>query len=63
MVNLAHYDNSPMQYSVFLSVKNEKLLLKDFDIFLCFAQYIDCGNALGRGGSNEYSQCFGPKIR
>ena len=37
----------------------ENLLLKNFDIFLSFAQNIDCGYTLEsprRGGSNEYPQ-------
>ena len=43
-------------------LKIENFQLKTFDIFLNFAQNIDCG-----GGSNEYQQstkqCFGAKIR
>ena len=49
-----HYENLPMQYTViFKVVKNEN------DIFLIFAQNIDCGYTLEpprRGGSNEYPQ-------
>ena len=44
-----------MQYTeIFKDVKNE-----NFDIFLIFAQNIDCGYTLEpprRGGSNEYPQ-------
>ena len=43
-----HYENMPMQY-----IENV------FDIFLIFAQNIDCGYTLEpprRGGSNEYPQ-------
>ena len=39
--------------------KNENFQLKNFDIFLIFAQNIDCGYTLEpprRGGSNEYPQ-------
>ena len=39
--------------------KNEKFHWKNFDIFLTFAQNIDCGYTLEpprRGGSNEYPQ-------
>ena len=39
--------------------KNEKFHWKNFDIFLIFAQNIDCGYTLEpprRGGSNEYPQ-------
>ena len=49
-----------MQYTEVLKVvKNENFLLKIFDIFLIFAQSIDCGYTLEpprRGGSNEYPQ-------
>ena len=46
-------------YRDFLSYKNENLQQNSFDIFLIFAQNIDCGYTLGpprRGGSNEYPQ-------
>ena len=50
----------PMQYTeIFIGVKNENFRQKIFDIFLIFAQNIDCGYTLEpprRGGSNEYSQ-------
>ena len=50
----------PMQYKkIFKVVKNGNFLLKKFDIFLIFAQNIDCGYTLEpprRGGSNEYPQ-------
>ena len=50
----------PMQYTViFKVVKYENLQQKIFDIFLIFAQNIDCGYTLEpprRGGSNEYRQ-------
>ena len=50
----------PMQYKeIFKVVKNENFPLKNFDIFLIFAQNIDCGYTLEpprRGGSNEYPQ-------
>ena len=49
-----------MQYTViFKVVKNENFQWKYFDIFLIFAQNIDCGYTLEpprRGGSNEYPQ-------
>ena len=51
---LAHAINK-----VFRASKIEKFQLKKFDIFLSFAQNIDCGYALEpscRGGSNEYPQ-------
>ena len=55
-----HYENLPMQYTQsFLALKIENFQLKTFDIFLIFAQNIDCGyklEPLRRGGSNEYPQ-------
>ena len=49
-----------MQYKeIFKVVKNENFPLKNVDIFLIFAQNIDCGYTLEaprRGGSNEYPQ-------
>ena len=55
-----HYENLPVQYTkIFLALKIENFQLKNFDIFLIFAQNIDCGYTLGpprRGGSNEYLQ-------
>ena len=50
----------PMQYTeIFEVVKNENFQLKNFVIFLIFAQNIDCGYTLEpprRGGSKEYPQ-------
>ena len=45
-----------MQYTeIFFRSKNSK----NFDIFLIFAQNIDCGYMLeSRGGSNEHPQCM-----
>ena len=49
-----------MQYTeISKVVKNKKFQWKNFDIFLIFAQNIDCGYMLEpprRGGSNEYPQ-------
>ena len=46
-----------MQYKeIFKVIKNENFPLKNFDIFLIFAQNIDCGYTLEpphRGGSKE----------
>ena len=48
-----HYENTPMQYTeIFCALKIGNFQLKMFDIFLIFAQNIDCGYS--RGGSNEY---------
>ena len=42
-----HYENMPMQYTkIFKVVKNEDFQQKFFDIFLIFAQNIDCGYTL-----------------
>ena len=44
-----------MQYTeIFLALKIENFQLKNFDIFLIFAQNIDCGYTLSV--SNEYPQ-------
>ena len=55
-----HYENLPMQYTeIFCALKIEIFQLKNFDIFLIFAQNIVCGYMLElprRGGSNEYPQ-------
>ena len=55
-----HYENMPMQYTEsFKVVKNENFHQNLFDIFLIFAQNIDCGYTLEpprRGDSNEYQQ-------
>ena len=48
-----------IQRSIFKVVKNENFQPKNVDIFLIFAQNIDCGYTLElprRGGSNEYPQ-------
>ena len=53
-----HYENLSMQYTeIFKVLKTENFQGKSFDIFLIFAQNIDCGYTLEpprRGGSNEY---------
>ena len=42
-----HYENMPMQYTeIFCALKIENFQLKNFDIFLIFAQNIDCGYTL-----------------
>ena len=39
-----HYANAPMQYTaIFHGCKNDKFHMKNCDIFLIFAQNIDCG--------------------
>ena len=66
-----HYENMPMQYTViFKVVKNKNFKWKILDIFLIFAQNIDCGYKLEpprRGGSavltSTHNLCFRAKIR
>ena len=51
---------------IFLALKIENFQLKNLDIFLIFAQIIDCGYSLEpprQGSSNEsHNPCFGAKI-
>ena len=70
-----HYENMPMQCTgIFKNVKKKKqqnFQWKFFDIFLIFAQKIDCGYTLEpprRGGAeavltSTHNLCFGAKIR
>ena len=51
----AHYENMPMQYTEILKVVKDENFQKFLDIFLIFAQSIDCGYMF-RGGSNQYPQ-------
>ena len=50
----------PMQYiTIFHSCKNDNFQMKNCDVFLFFAQKIDCVYTLEPpqwGGSNEYPQ-------
>ena len=42
-----HYENTPMQYTaIFHGCKNVNFQMKNCDIFLIFAQNIDCGYTL-----------------
>ena len=58
--HVRHYANMSMQYTaIFHGCKNDNFQMKILDIFLIFAQNIDCGYTLEppqRGGSNEYPQ-------
>ena len=46
-----HYANTPMQYkAIFNGFKYVNFQMKYYNIFLIFAQNMDCG------GSNEYPQ-------
>ena len=57
---MCHYENLPMQITeIFLALKIENFQHKNFDIFLIFAQNINCWYSLEpprRGSSNEYPQ-------
>ena len=53
-----HYENLPVHIQRFFSVvKTENFKSKIFDIFLIFAQNIDCGL------TSTHNLCFGGKIR
>ena len=53
-----HYENLPIKYTeIFFIGKNIKFHGKTFDIFLIFAQNIDCGY------TSTHNLCFGAKIR
>ena len=65
-----YYENLPMQYTEIISpVKIEKFQPKSLDIFLIFAQNIDCGYTLEPPRRAEavltstHKLCFGAKIR
>ena len=46
-LHLLHYANTPMQYTaIFHGFKNVNFQLNIFNIFLIFAQNIDCGYTL-----------------
>ena len=57
-----HYEITPIQYTctaIFHGHKNDNFQMKNCNIFLIFAQNIDCVYTLEppqRGGSNEYPQ-------
>ena len=55
-----HYENTPMQiHRTFYACKNGNLQWKNVDIFLIFAQNIDCGYIL----TSTHKLCFGANIR
>ena len=44
---VSHYANKPMQYTaIFHGCKNVNFQMKNYNIFLIFAQNIDCGYTL-----------------
>ena len=60
LVGQQHYASMPVQYTaIFHGCKNDNFQIFFGDIFLIFAQNIDCGYTFEphqRGGSNEYPQ-------
>ena len=60
LVFVFHYENTPMKYTaIFHGCKNVHFQMKIVNIFLIFAENIDCGYTLEPpqwGGSNEYPQ-------
>ena len=51
-----------MQYTaIFIAIKKENFQQKNFDIFLIFAQNIDCGYTFEP--PRTHNLCFGAKIR
>ena len=53
------YENTLMQYTVIFKVEKNEFSEKCFDIFIIFAQNIECrytSEPPRRGGSNEYPQ-------
>ena len=46
-LDFSHYENTPMQYTaIFHGCKNDNFQMKNSDVFLIFAQNIDCGYTL-----------------
>ena len=63
-VYVKHYDNTPMQYTViFDSCKNDNFQMKNCDMFLIFAQNIDCGYSVRRFLQEYPQSMFRAKIR
>ena len=61
-----HYANMSVQYrAIFHGCKNVHYQMKIFNIFLIFAQNIDCGYTLEREAvlTSTHNLCFGAKIR
>ena len=69
MNNVAdHYANTSMQYTaIFHGCKNFNFQMKNCDIFLIFAQNIDCGYTLESPHeavlTSTHNLCFRAKIR
>ena len=63
MIAPVHYANTPVQYTaIFHGCKNVNFQMKKYNIFLIFAQNIDCGyneTVL----TSTHNLCLGAKIR
>ena len=67
-INISHYENMSMQYSTIIhGCKHHNFQLKNYDIFLIFAQNIDCGYTVGQGSeavlTSTHNLCYRAKIR
>ena len=67
-VPVMHYENTPMQYlAIFHGSKNDNFQMKNCDIFLTFAQNIDCGLTFEPPHeavvTSTHNLCFRAKIR
>ena len=61
---ICYYENTPMHYTaIFHGCKNVHFQMKFFNIFLIFAQNIDCGYTSEAVLTSTHNQCFGAKIR
>ena len=59
VIDISHYEHMPMQYTeIFKVIKNEIFQKKNFDIFLIFAQNIDCGYKLEPVLKSTHNLCF-----
>ena len=56
-----HYENTPIQFTaIFYCCNNDNFKMKNYKVFLIFAQNIDCGYAVVMSTHNV---CFRAKIR
>ena len=64
MLQTAHYENMPMLYTtIFHGCKKDNFQMKNCDVFLIFAQNIDCGYTLEPPLTSTHNLCFRAKIR
>ena len=64
--NQVHYENMPMLYmytGIFQGCKNDNFQVKNCDVFLIFAQNIECGYTLEPPLTSTHNLCFRAKIR